>query len=228
MKERSPTNFQFIIDFLRSKREETPRTLIFFASHADLVEAYSYITHHVGQEVGDPKPMVSMYHSVTAEEIKSALIKDMKDFNGYTRLILCTSSLSMGVDMADVKYVIHYGVPCTTDDFLQETGRAGREDGSKCHSLVINYPHSVSGRPVSKTMRKFNKRVLKTCRRNIILSDYNQKDVKQNPCCDICTEVLGPYDFSIPGETSAQSSVTSPSRSAYSADTEIPDPSSSD
>ena len=64
----------------------------------------------------------------------------------------------MGVDMADVIYVIHYSVPCTTDAFRQEAGRAGREDDSKCHSLVINYPHSVSGRPVSKTMRKISKR----------------------------------------------------------------------
>ena len=43
----------------------------------------------------------------------------------------------------------------TSDDFLQETGRAGREADSKCHSILLNYPHSTSGRAVSNSMMQF-------------------------------------------------------------------------
>ena len=39
--------------------------------------------------------------------------------------------------------------------FLQETGWAGREADSKCHSILLNYPHSTSGRAVSNSMMQF-------------------------------------------------------------------------
>ena len=79
----------------------------------------------------------------------------------------------------------------------------------------------------SSSFARFNKRVLKTLPQKCYSKWLQPERCEAESCCDICTEVLGLYDFITPGETSSPTSVTSPSRSAYSADSEIPDHSSS-
>lgn len=49
----------------------------------------------------------------------------------------------MGVNLTGMQYVIHYGVPTSVADFLQETGRAARETSFTGTSIVISYPHMI-------------------------------------------------------------------------------------
>ena len=116
---------------INEKKSNTPHRIVFFVKHDHLVESYSYITHYNGQQPGCEGPLVAMYNRSTTTEIKNDVIADMKRPDGVIRVVLATSSLSMDIDMAGIKYVIHHGAPMTSDDFLQETGRAGREADSK-------------------------------------------------------------------------------------------------
>ena len=213
MDERAPGQFQFLIDMINEKKSSTPRTIVFFVKHDHLVESYSYITHYTGQQPGCEAPLVAMYHRSTTTEIKNQVIADMKRPDGVIRVVLATSSLSMDIDMAGIKYVIHHGAPMTSDDFLQETGWAGREADSKCHSILLNYPHSTSGRAVSKSMMQFKLVKQSTCRRNILLADYNSS-VVQDVCCDICNPGgFGPYDFTLVNDEAADDTATQSSHS---------------
>ena len=42
----------------------------------------------------------------------------------------------MGVNVKDIRYVVHYGPPRCIEDFVQEIGRAGR-DGEKAVSALF-------------------------------------------------------------------------------------------
>ena len=77
------------------------------------------------------------YHAGLEPGVRSHRQESWKD--GRLRIIVATNAFGMGIDKANVRFVIHKDMPESLEAYYQEAGRAGRDEQKAYAVLLYNY-----------------------------------------------------------------------------------------
>ena len=77
---------------------------------------------------------VAAYHAGLVTTKRRKIERDW--ISGKLQFVICTSAFGMGIDKANVRFIVHYHAPELIAEYVQEVGRAGR-DGQSADTLTL-------------------------------------------------------------------------------------------
>lgn len=194
---------------INGKALETLKTIITTEFDLEAVGIVYCMTKQECEDVAnylfDHGVSADFYHAGQSN-IDRALVQEAWQ-KGLVRVVCATIAYGMGINKADVRYVIHFSVAKSIEGYYQEAGRAGRDglaskcivlyssrDVSKMRSILHLPQKGMNAKTRAVHVEKLKQMAeycedQKHCRRRMLVSYFGQETFRKEECgrtCDNC------------------------------------------
>lgn len=122
------------VKYYAKKYEKGGRIVIYCTTRKYVDMVSNYLTKQFPHEI-------AKCHAYMTPEKREK--NEVAFIRGKKRIMVATTAFGMGVDVPDIRLVIHFDLPLSVIDYYQQIGRAGR-DGKKAHAVLLYHPEDIS------------------------------------------------------------------------------------
>ena len=187
--------FKDVVHDLMVNPEAMGSVIIFCPTISDCSDVYLHFRSALGSRFLFPSDApdlckyrrVEVYHAVIAVNHKEEIAKYFVDVSRPLKVVIATIAFGMGINCSAVSNIIHYGCPENARNYIQQSGRAGR-NGQQAVSTV--YWRKRQRSPVGSDMKRYVSLPPEKCRREFLFANYcgyHEQQVDKSLCCDNCT-----------------------------------------
>ena len=116
-----------IVDYVKEMQINSP-VLLFANSRGESETLASVLKERT-------KMKIDLHHGSLSRQVREETETILRD--GKPGIVVCTSSLELGLDIGSVELVIHYGSPRQVSKFMQRIGRSRHNRDSSAQGLII-------------------------------------------------------------------------------------------
>jgi ATP-dependent DNA helicase RecQ len=137
-------NIDLAVERCLSERDQEERVVAAVAEREG--SGIVYVSTRKGAEryaelVADAGRSVTCYHAGLAKKAREQAQADFME--SRVDVVVATSAFGMGIDKADVRWVLHANIPESPDEYYQQVGRAGR-DGEPSVGVLYFRPEDLA------------------------------------------------------------------------------------
>ena len=113
-----------------------------------------------------------MFTACTHHKVKDSILTAFTTAQSTLRIVVATIAFGMGLDCPNIRRIIHLSPPSDIESYLQETGRAGRDNYS-AKAMLYYAKSDLKVQHIEESVKAYC-RNMEICRRELLLKDFDQ------------------------------------------------------